>query len=92
MGAVVAIARSGRGRQRAAVEQLADARDELTAHRHEALAFVDAAWPLLSRLEVVAREIGPTALQTVLTLEAMLARYERRHVPTEPDPASAVAA
>lgn len=83
--AVTQIQRSaGRGRQPRTVEQLAELREELAAHRHEALTFADNAWPLLSRLEVVAREIGPVAYQTVLTLEALLARYERRHIDPEP--------
>jgi len=75
---IASLPRSGKGRQPKHVEDLRDRRDELEAHRQEALAFADLCWPLLSRLEVVAREIGPLALQTVLILEVHLARYERR--------------
>jgi hypothetical protein len=59
----------------------ADPRDDLSAHVAEALEFVDACWPLVSRLEVVARECGPEAYQTALMLGQYLARYERRHLP-----------
>lgn len=69
----------------------ADRRDELEAHRQEALAFVDECWPLVSRLEVAAQALGPIAHQTVLALGARLARYERRHLDPEPE-APAVAA
>jgi hypothetical protein len=91
MTAPVAIRVARQGRQSAAVETLRDCRDELTAHRAEALELVDAMWPMLTRLELVAREVGPTALQTVYRLEAFLARYERHHLPDEPDPAAASA-
>ena len=55
-------------------EDLRDAQDELAAHHAEALDLVDALWPLLSRLELVAQHIGPTALQTVYAIEAKLAK------------------
>lgn len=71
---------------------VADQRDELEAHRQEALAFADLCWPLLTRLEVVAQAVGPLAHQTVLTLEAHLARYERRHLEPEPEPVAMAAA
>lgn len=84
--AVVQIPRAaGRGRQPRSVEAATELREELEAHRLEALRLADLMWPLLSRLEVVAREIGPIAYQTVMALEAMLARYERRHLDPEPD-------
>lgn len=82
---------AGKGRQPASVELARDLRDELAAHHAEALDLVDACWPLLSRLELVAQHIGPAALQTVYMLEAKLASYERRHLDPGPD-APAVAA
>jgi hypothetical protein len=88
--AAVAAPRAGKGRQPSAIEDLRDRRDELDAHLQEALAFCDAAWPLLSRLELATQHIGPTAHQTALHLGALLARYERHHLPT--DPAAEVAA
>lgn len=89
MTAPVAIRPAGKGRQPAYVETLRDARDELTAHHAEALGLVDAMWPMLTRLELVAREVGPTALQTVYRLEWLLARYERHHLPDDAGPAMA---
>lgn len=90
--AVAQIARAtGKGRQPRIVEELQDARDELEAHRQEALAFADDAWPMLSRLEHVAQAVGPIAYQTVMALEAMLARYERRHLDPEPEPPAVAA-
>lgn len=71
----------GRGRQPAAVEARTDARDELTAHNAEALAFCDAVWPLVSRLELAAQHLGPVTHQVALALIARLASYERRHLP-----------
>ncbi len=74
---------AGSGRQSATVEALRDARDDLRAHNREALDLVDACWPLVSRLELAAIEIGPVAMHTVATLRHLLARYERRHLPDE---------
>lgn len=85
------VARHPGGRPTKEATDLRDAHDELAAHHAEALALVDACWPLLSRLELVAQHIGPVALQTVYMLEAKLASYEHRHLPTDPG-APAVAA
>ena len=83
LAAVVPIRSRGRGRQSATVEALRDARDDLRAHRDEALAFCDAAWPLVSRLELAAMHLGPAAHQTAIALEILIARYERRHLPDD---------
>lgn len=79
--------RSGRGRQSAAVEASRDARDDLLAHNREALEFIDGIRPLADRLYLVAVEIGPIAMQTVLQLNARIDRYERRHLPSDGDAA-----
>jgi hypothetical protein len=77
--------RSGRqGRQPRAVEELRDNRDELIAHRAEALKLVDDAWPHVSALQRVAVEIGPLALKHALELGRLLRSYERRHSPEPP--------
>lgn len=89
--AVVQFERSrGRGRQPAGVEAQRDAVVELAAHHAEALAFCDAAWPLVSRLELATQHLGPVAHQTALMLGSILARYERRHLP-QGDPTEAIA-
>lgn len=75
--------RSGKGRQHAASEAAANLRDDLTAHNAEALAFVDDIRPLVDRLHLVAVEIGPVAMQTVLQLAGRITRYETRHLPDE---------
>lgn len=72
--------RPGKGRQSAAAEALRDTLDELTAHNAEALAFCDSIRPLADRLFMVATEIGPTAAATVRQLQALVDRYERRHI------------
>lgn len=69
----------------------ADERDEVEAHRQEALAFVDEAWPLVSVFELIAREIGPQAYQAALRLGRLLSSYEARHLPLDPEPAEAAA-
>ncbi len=82
---------AGKGRQLRIVEAQMDAADELEAHRLEAIKFVDFCWPLLTRLELVARECGPVAFNTVMALEAALGSYERRHLPPEPEPPAVAA-
>jgi hypothetical protein len=77
---ILAPFRSGKGRQSAAAEALRDALDEIAAHDSEALAFCDVIRPLADRLFMVATEIGPTAAATVRQLQALIDRYERRHI------------
>lgn len=77
---VVQISRaSGHGRQPAAVEQLRDAIDELTAARAEADALIEACLPLAHRLYFAAQVIGPTMSQTAIALIARLERHGRQN-------------
>jgi hypothetical protein len=69
------------GRPTRAQAAINDARDDLRVHNEEALSFCDAIRPYVDRLEMVATEIGPLAHQTVLTLGALIDRYESRHLP-----------
>ena len=62
-------------------------RIELRVAHTEAVRLVIAAQPHLSRLEMVAREIGPTAMQSVFALRNLLDRnVEQRS--TDPEPAA----
>lgn len=58
--------------------ELDEARMELAARRREEQAFAAAAGPLLRRLELMAREIGPAAWQTVAALASLHERHGRR--------------
>ena len=71
--------------------EAAELRIELDAHRTEALAFCAAVRPLASRLTLAMREIGPTGHQLAIQLEALLARYERRHQPEGDEPVAVAA-
>jgi hypothetical protein len=73
----------GSGRQKAAVEAERTAVEELRVHEDEALKLCDGLWPLVRRLEYLARELGPEAMQTVLGLSYLIARYERQHLPDD---------
>lgn len=55
-----------------------DLRMELTARGVEARMLVVNAEPFLNRLEMVATEIGPTALASVMGLRALLSRHGRQ--------------
>lgn len=75
----------------AQVAQLRDdaltASEELAQHHVEALAFVDACWPLVDALEDVARRfLGPREHQLTLRLGRALAGYETRHLPSPDEP------
>lgn len=88
---------SGKGRQPAAVEDLRDRREELTAHVAEALAFVDRAAPLARQLELAleaivvaddqARPLWRHLHNIAGGLLYELERYERQHLPPAPEPA-----
>ena len=53
-------------------------RMELTARKSEALRLVAASQPYLNRLELVAHEVGPTAMATVMGLSSLIARHGRQ--------------
>lgn len=55
-----------------------DLRMEIAARRMDAFDLVDAAQPYLSRLELVAHEVGPVAYQHVAALRGLLARHARQ--------------
>lgn len=63
-----------------------DLRMELDARKTEALRLVVSAQPYIHRLEMVAREIGPEAMQTVYGLGYLIARYGRQW--DDPEPAA----
>ncbi len=63
--------------------EASDLRMELTARRLDALELVEAAQPFLSRLELVAHEVGPVAYQHVAALRSLLARHARQWDDTE---------
>jgi hypothetical protein len=87
MGQVIAMrGRPSRSRLLDLQEQIDDNRDELTAHNAEALGLVEAARPLVNGLEIVAREVGPSALALARSLGSLLASYETRHLPHDPTP------
>lgn len=71
---------AGRGRQPAAVERERDLRDELVAHRAEAVAFVNGVMPLVSRLAYAASYLDPATNQCGRAAVDRLARYRARHV------------
>lgn len=70
--------------------EVADLRMELEARRSEAIRLVIDAQPLLSRLELIAHEVGPVAFQHVAALRGLLARHAARWEP-EPDDDGAAA-
>lgn len=53
-------------------------RMELATRKAEALRLVTDSQPYLSRLELVAHEVGPVAMQHVLALRGLLARHGRQ--------------
>jgi hypothetical protein len=87
---------AGKGRQAAFIEDLRDRRDELTAHTQEALAFVDRSGPLARQLELAlealmvndlsARPLWRHLHNIAAGLASELARYERRHLGSDPEP------
>lgn len=74
------------GRQPRLVEDLRDARDEVTALCAEALEFVAYARPVVSALVPACHELGPRHYQLVLGLLRRIDSLERRHTP-DPNPA-----
>jgi hypothetical protein len=70
---------------------VADTRDDLSAHCTAALELVDDCWPLVSALERVSVELDPRIQHVVRRLGYLLARYERQHLPPEPEPLEAAA-
>lgn len=67
--------------------EVADLRAELHARAIEARMLVVNAAPFLNRLEMVATEIGPTALASVMGLRALIARHGRQWDDPEGDAA-----
>jgi hypothetical protein len=63
----------------------------LTAHCAEALAFVDACWPLVNALGRVCLELGPREYGIVRQLARRLDLYEARHLPSPDEPIEAAA-
>jgi hypothetical protein len=61
--------------------EASDLRMELDVAHSEAIRLVIDAQPHLNRLEMVAHEIGPTALQSVQAVRALLERNVTRRTP-----------
>lgn len=60
-----------------------DLRMELAVRKADALNLVGAAAPFLNRLEMVATEIGPTAVASVMGLRSLLDRHARQWTPED---------